>query len=326
VVKVRFERVVLEMSESVVDKVRFYYMLWLGTAVLLAIASPVAICQGKVPDWETAAGGKMSFEVASVRPSKPGSFTLGNVGMNGEDDFRPTGGLLNADLTLETYIKFAYKLLLTEDQTGAMLARLPKWVSNERFSINARAPGDPTKDQYRLMMQSLLADRFGLKVHFEPREEPVLALTLVQGEKLGPKIRPHADGPACDASDQSTEQHPFTCGKFNLIREPDNKFLWGARDARLSVLAFELSILPPRNLGRPVVDQTGLTGTFDFTLEWTALPRTNPDTPSGTEAEQSFQGSTLEEALKQQLGMKLKSTRAPVQTLVIDHVEMLAEN
>jgi uncharacterized protein (TIGR03435 family) len=314
------------IGKCVVGKLHLEGLLWLSVAVLTAVAAPDARGQERVPDWETVAGGKMSFEVASVRPSKPGSFTLGNVGMNGEDDFRPTEGLFKADLTLETYIKFAYKLLLTQDQTDAMLAHLPKWMSNERFSINARAPGDPTKDQYRLMMQSLLADRFGLKVHFEPREEPVLALTLVQGEKLGPKIHPHADGPACDASDQSTEQHPFTCGKFNLIREPDNKFLWGARDARLAVLAFELSILPPRNLGRPVVDQTGLRGTFDFTLEWTAIPRTDAVAPSDAQGDLSFQGSTLEEALKEQLGMKLKSVRVPVRTLVVDNVELPAAN
>jgi len=314
------------IGKWVIGKLHLEGLLWLSVAVLTAVAAPVAGGQEREPDWETVAGGKMSFEAASVRPSKPGSFTPSRVGMNGEDYFRPTGGLFTADFPLATYITFAYKLLLSPDQTDAMLAHLPKWVSTERFSINARAAGDPSKDQYRLMMQSLLADRFGLVVHFEPKEESVLALTLIQPGKLGPKIRKHSDGPACDVSDESTEEHPFTCGRFNLIREPDNMFLWGARDARLAVLAYELVILPPRNLGRLVVDQTGLTGTFDFTLEWTAIPRTDAVAPSDTQGDQSFQGSTLEEALKEQLGMRLKSVRAPMRTLVVDHVELPAVN
>jgi bla regulator protein blaR1 len=90
---------------------------------------------------------------------------------------------------------FAYKLMPAEIST-----QLPKSFPMDPFDIEARAAGNPTKDQMRLMMQSLLADRFRLRVHFETRDGPVFALTLVRPGETGPKLRPHADGPACPDS------------------------------------------------------------------------------------------------------------------------------
>ncbi len=85
-----------------------------------------------------------------------------------------------------------------------MRAHLPKWIFTRwyddapgRYAIEARASTTPTKDQIRLMMQSLLADRFQLKVHFENQETEVLALTPVKPGKMGPKLRPHSEGPPC---------------------------------------------------------------------------------------------------------------------------------
>jgi hypothetical protein len=103
------------------------------------------------PDWQTAAGGRMAFEVASVRLAKPGTFTLPSV-------------------SLGRYIFFAYKL--EGFQAMAMQAQLPKWA-DDNYMIDAKAESNPTKDQMRLMMQSLLADRFKLrgsvaKFIFEP--------------------------------------------------------------------------------------------------------------------------------------------------------------
>jgi uncharacterized protein (TIGR03435 family) len=78
------------------------------------------------------------------------------------------------------------------------------------------------------------------------------------------------------------------------------------------------------NLGRPVVDQTGLSGTFDFTLEWT--PESNRPEPAVADAQPELQGTTFLEALKEQLGLQLKSTKATLDVPVIDHVEMPSEN
>jgi len=167
-------------------------------AQAVATQAPIAQTQ-KVPQWQTAAGGKMSFDVASIRPSKPGTFTPPNFPLSRDDAYAPTAGLFTAAFPLMVYIEFAYKLWQTREQRESMLAHLPKWVATESFEIHARASGDPTKDQMRLMMQSLLADRFKLAIHFETQQVPVFALTLVEPGKTGPKLRPHADGPPCDA-------------------------------------------------------------------------------------------------------------------------------
>jgi uncharacterized protein (TIGR03435 family) len=139
-------------------------------------------------DWQTAAGGKMAFEVASVKPSN--QFEPPNFPLSAEDAYT-SGGRLSAAFQLFTYIAFAYKLWLTPEQRRTALANLPKWVTTDLYETRARAPGDATKDQTRLMMQSLLADRFKLQVHFETREVPVLALNMDKPGTLGPKLHLH---------------------------------------------------------------------------------------------------------------------------------------
>ena len=93
---------------------------------------------------------------------------------------RPNGRF-SAISELSIYIRFAYKLRLTNiTQLEALKSHLPKWASTDVFEIEARAPANATKDQMRLMMQALLAERFQLAVHFETPEVPVLAMTLVK--------------------------------------------------------------------------------------------------------------------------------------------------
>jgi hypothetical protein len=192
--------------------------LVLGTAGMAALAAPIAmgilyapaIRAQEAADWQKAAGGKMAFEVASVKPSSgklvpaPSDYPLTTA-----DDYHPNGGRFRADLSLWRFIQFAYKIWPAEEQAQETLAHLPKWIVTDSYSIDARAAGNPTKDQMRLMVQSLLADRFRLKVHFETHEASVQALTLIQPGKLGPKLRLHSDGPPCDDS-----------GAWQSIRSP----------------------------------------------------------------------------------------------------------
>lgn len=131
-----------------------------------------------IPAWQKAAGGKMSFEVASIRLAKPGTFRPSNMDLSIEDTSVPPGGRLFADASLESYVEFAYKIMPSREQEESMIADLPKWVGTDRFVIQAEATGNPTKDQMRLMMQSLLADRFHLHVHLERRVEPCSLLSL----------------------------------------------------------------------------------------------------------------------------------------------------
>jgi bla regulator protein blaR1 len=294
--------------------------------------APIAQTE-KVPQWQKAAGGKISFEVASIRPSKPGTFKPPSFPLSSDDSYASTGGLFTADFPLMVYIEFAYKLWQTQEQREAILTHLPKWVAVESFEIHARAPGNPTKDQMRLMMQSLLADRFKLVIHFERQRVPVYALALVEPGKTGPMLRQHAKGPACDApvpappQDQGPKDlgvFPRECSVYGLMMRPDHMVLAGSRNTTMELIGASLTSLPGAGIGRPVVDQTGLGGRYDFTLEWTPDP--NGAVPPGSEVQPSSQGTTFLEALKEQLGLKLKSTKAPLDVLVVDHVERPSEN
>jgi bla regulator protein blaR1 len=278
---------------------------------------------------------KMSFDVASIKRSKPGkSAPMPNFALDDGDSYEPfpdPGGRFIADFPLPVYIQFAYKLSLTPEQTESMLAHLPKWVATDYFEIQAKAEGNPTKDQMRLMMQSLLGDRFKLAIRFEKQPTPVFALVLGTPGKTGPKLRAHSDGPPCDVhmpgsapgnSANLDGLFPRVCDAFILIPAANHEMLLGSRNTTMKRIADSLPSLG--HLGRPVVDQTGLTGRFDFTLQW--MPESNGPAPSGADAPLDSQGATFLQALKDQLGMKLKSTKAPIDVLVVDHVERPSEN
>jgi uncharacterized protein (TIGR03435 family) len=288
------------------------------------------------PAWQVAAGGHMEFEVASIHLGEPGKFTPPTFGLNIEDGPIPPGGQFKAGFTLPVYINFAYKLLLTPEQTDAMLAHLPDWVRSQAFVIEAEAPvPNPTKDQMRLMMQALLADRFKLAVHFETKDTAVLALVLAKPGVTGPRLLPHQQGLACDAKwtappDLTAPAVPPgewlpRCGVVGARPGPGNTILLGARDIPIDHIALQLTTV--YKFGRPVVDQTGLKGTYDFSLDWapdsdTAIRMRSSDANGSTEAD----GASFFDALKDQFGFKLVSTHAPVQTLVIDHVEQPSPN
>jgi bla regulator protein blaR1 len=310
----------------------------------IVIYSTLAFAQGQsplnygppqMPEWQAAAGGQKSFEVASIRPGDPDRFIHPTIDLSTEDSPIVPGGAFIADFPLPVYIEFAYKILLTNEQTRAMVAHLPRWVGTQPFVIEAKAPMTKvTKDQMRLMMQSLLANRFKLAVHFETRDQPVLALGLAKAGARGPRLRLHAQGLACDGNwsaptDRTSPSVPPggflpSCGVFVAINAANHTILFGARNVTLHSIAGNLGTLPPvAQFGRPVVDQTGLAGTYDFSLQW--LPdRTGPQ--SDDVAAVDAQGATFEEALRDQLGLKLKPARAAVETLVIDHVEEPSPN
>jgi bla regulator protein BlaR1 len=276
------------------------------------------------PGWPTAAGGKMAFEVASVKPSQ-GAFTPPNFPLDAGDAYinmrtnEPPTGRFKADFPLSVYIQFAYKLHPTPEQMESIQAHLPKPLANERFSIEARAEGNPTKDQMRLMMQSLLADRFKLAIHFESREVPVFDLTLLKPGKTGPNLRPHSEGPPCDAPAPSIDVFPPICDVYAMTRKPNGANRLGSRNTTMDLIAAGLP-----SQGRPVVDETGLTGRFDFRLEWT--PETTGTPGPNSDVQPDAQGPTFLEALREQLGLKLEPAKSPMQTLVIDHVERPSEN
>ena len=303
--------------------------------VLLVVAnlSPVA-GQGQTAtnefDWEKAAGGHQEFEVAAIHLGKPEEFHPPLFPLSPDDTYEDTHGRFFADFPLSVYIQFAYKLLLTPEQKAAMLSPLPKWVTTDQFVVEARASGNPTKDQMRLMVQALLRERFKLAVHFEKKVSPVLILVLDKPSSTGPNLRPHSEGPPCDPkaslqvpkpSEKGDEGiFPPICDAYMLRRNSDGKMQFGSRNTTTELLARALTTV--NHFGRPVVDQTGLSGRYDFTLTW------NPDQDSARppDAAQLPSQTTFMEALHDQLGLKLSAGKAPVDTIVIDHIEPVSAN
>jgi uncharacterized protein (TIGR03435 family) len=179
------------------------------------------------------------------------------------------------------------------------------------------------------MVQSLLAERFQLAAHFEARVVPVFELRLAKAARRGPKLIPHAEGPPCDRPGPSPGDglpgFPGACRSLSAIDRPGTTLiLVGARDVPIDVLVGALSSLTSSGLGRPVIDKTGLMGTFDFTLEWAREPLRAPasDLPSAD----APAGPTPFDALRDQLGVELEPANASIPILVIDKVERPSEN
>ena len=244
-------------------------------------------------------------------------------------------GLLRAtNFPLIQYLEFAYKL--TDYQEDLLRETAPDWVIRDRFNIEARTEDrNVTKDQMRLMMQSLLARRFGLAVHYEPRQVAVFALTPVRPGAMGPKLQPHPAATTCsnwppptptpDAApiqkqpETITGGFPTVCGGIlGVPASARDRYSLGGRNVSMNLIASSLSSWG--HLGRPVVNRTDLAGAYDFVLEFT------PDPPPAYAQGIDSDGPTFQEALRQQLGMKLESQKAPIDFLIIDHVERPSSN
>jgi uncharacterized protein (TIGR03435 family) len=287
-----------------------------------------------VPQWQIDAGGKMAFDVASVKQdtAEPGPQTTStNVPLGAGDAYKPAGGFFSAkNMPLLAYLIFAYKL--SSSQINSMMASLPKWTNTTRYDIEAHAPAGmtPTKDQLRLMMQALLADRFKLAFHEESKQLPVLALVLDKPGKLGPKIQLHAADEPCSTVPVSLGSpipattdagFPKTCGVF-INWFDGGRIHNGGRNIDLQVMADRLTD-PAYGIDRPVLNRTGLTGKYDMVLDFTPM-LTGPLPPGAPQLDEN--GPTFQEALKDKLGMKLEPQTGPVDVIVIDHVEQPSTN
>jgi uncharacterized protein (TIGR03435 family) len=303
----------------------------------IAIPTVVLLLAGSPLSAQTSAAEKLpEFDVASVKQNK--SLTLranSNFPLGPGDVYVPNGGFLSAtNFPLITYLTFAYKV--KGNQRQYLLQQLPKWVTEDRFDIQARAEGNPNKDQMRLMMRSLLADRFKLAIHTETREVPVLAFVLLKPGKTGPQLQLHRTDAPCSTeapppSARGAQPDPPTitgglpalCGGiFGMPPSMPGRIRFAARNVTLAFVADSLSATA--NLGRPMLDQTGLTGTFDFSLEWSREVR--GPAPPGVDFQPDTSGPGFADALREQLGIKLESQKGSVEVLVVDHIEHPSEN
>ena len=301
-------------------------MLTILIASLLAVSTrPPTIESGQTP--------KLEFEVASVRQNNfsappSGNATTSNVPLGPGDLFAPTGGELNAkNFSLMQYVAFAYKM--SDGQVKAFQQMAPEWVTTDRFNIQARTENhEVTKDQLRLMMRSLLAERFKMAVHEEMRQEAVFRLMPVKPGTTGPKLRMHPARDTCssdfspregvrDAPEALAEGFPTICGGLvGMTASAADRFRIGARNVPMRQIA--ASMAGWGNLGRAVVDETGFVGKYDFVLEYT------PESLAGST--QDSGGSTFQDAVKKQLGLRFEAETEAVPVLRLDHIERLTEN
>ena len=231
----------------------------------------------------------LTFEVASVKPSAPdvpGFFFQPQAGGN----LRITGA------TLKNLIAVAYNAREFAISGG------PGWGNSDRFDIDARVgSSSSTPQQIRERLKALLAERFQLAIHTESKEQNVYALIV---GKNGPKIH-----------EAKPESGP-------MIRKRGASII--GEGVGVQMLVMNLA----NSLDRPVLDKTGLTGKYDFKLEWSLDADKGSAAAAGADAATAPEptGPSLFSALQEQLGLRLEPQKAPVETLVIDHVARPTEN
>jgi uncharacterized protein (TIGR03435 family) len=257
------------------------------------------------------------FEAASIKPSDPGS--------QGTFLRRLPGGLYAAtNAPLRALIASAYQSEFPPK--GELIFGGPGWIDSELFNIEARAEGNPGNSQMHLMVQSLLEDRFKLVMHHETQLLPIYALELAMSGRTGPQLTRHSGEAKCTDTDGTPgkglpqpaagEAMPAYCGGFFMNPRPGDLRETGNR-ITMDMLGQYLR----QSVDRTIVDRTGLSGVFDFGIEF--APERGPGSQLGPTANASNPSvpPSIFNALPEQLGLKLEPQTAPVDVLVIDHVE-----
>lgn len=274
----------------------------------LAQQTSLAAASHSLAEME-AAGVRMAFDIASVKSNASDAEPSSRFALGPGDAYAPGGTFSSRNQPLIAYLRFAFKLGQSD------LPGLPPWIYTERFDIEARSAANPTKDQMRLMTQSLLADRFGMKTHTETLTRPVFELVLAKRGRIGSQLRPHPKEDACVAGEKGPSA--IQCGNAGPVPASAGgrgRLLGrGVSVARLAALFTN----PFTGVDRPVVDRTGLAGTFDFDIEWSLSPESAPAPGAPVEVREP----TFLQALEDQLGLRLRAATGPVGVRVIDHIE-----
>lgn len=288
-----------------------------GPIVVGLLTSPLIRAQST----QTAAS---KFEVAAIKRCEVGAQIRGPG---------PTPGRLSTpcvplvSLMQSAYIAFAGGRPGPHFLSSVKILGGPAWIHSDGYQIEAKAEGNPGTGLINgPMLQALLEDRFKLKVHRETREIPVYALTTIKG---GPKLRPFEEGncePRTNPALPVAAPGKKYCGPGPLMRNGAN-FIWDLR----GVSMVEFSKMLDGMLDRPVLDKTGLTGKFDFHLEFapdeSTMPRlTGIGKADASPAPLAASGPSIFTAFQEQLGLRLSAIRGPGEFLVVDSAERPSAN
>lgn len=265
----------------------------------------------------------LEFEVASVKPSLSPSSGKNDPFLLPFGNLQPTSGLFSENAAVAMYLLFAYDIQ-DPTQIQSLLAHLPDWAKSDSYDIEARADGVPTREQMRLMMQSLLKDRFKLALHYETHDGPINALVVDKPGTLGPKLRVHPENAPCQSRPERVDptarnnERPAYCG-FDSWREDGRVHvrLTEASMGDVARLLNAIGVMIGARDSRPIEDKTSLQGKYDFDIAF--VPEING--PASMDSRGDSGGPTFTAALRDQLGLKLVKDSGPVQVLVIDHIE-----
>jgi uncharacterized protein (TIGR03435 family) len=301
---------------------RLTIMVALASALISVVVKPQ---QARAQSATTSAAPLPAFEVASIKPNRSGE--------RGRGFHILAGRFAATNVTTKMLVTRAYNVRDLQVSGG------PSWMDTEAYDINAREddavveklqklPRDQREEQIGLMLQSLLADRFKLKVVRETKELPVYALLVA---KNGPKLQQAKPGDiypnGIKGSDGRGHAGMVHFGRDHITGQ-------GIPLACPDPGGISLVVMLTDILGRTVLDQTGLKGNYDINLQWTpdqshdAMFNEPDGGRSGTDntPPPDASGPSIFTALQQQLGLRLESTKGPVDVLVIDHIERPSEN
>jgi uncharacterized protein (TIGR03435 family) len=317
-------RIVRIMTQRIAEKLDFSRKLLLSCAGLVALAVPIVFgllhatqSRAESQDQKTTANGRV-YDVASIKPNKSGTNMVRLM--------LTPDGLSETNGTLQMLINAAYGV------ENNQISGAPNWVNTESYDIEAKMDSSTAEELRKLsederrterqrMLQALLAERFKLTVRRESKELPIYALVVA---KDGPNLQEAKPGDTYPNGIKGPDGQPGA-GMMMMGREGLT-----AQGIPIANLVRHLS----RVLGRKVVDKTGLTGKYDFTLKWTpdqsqsAMLRGPEGGQPGTGSAAAPEASepSIFTALQEQLGLKLDSQKGPVEILIIDHVEKPSEN
>jgi len=278
------------------------------TAAGCALISACALsAQASAAQAAAAAAALPSFGVVSIKPGKPGCLSQGIGGF-------VAGEFQAFCMPLKQIIAYAYGYNTLHDER---VFGGPGWIDSANYDLDAKVDVSDLDAYKKLkspeidrMLQKVLAERCNLRVHHESRELPVYALVLAKG---GPKLAAATPGQLPSDLPQS-----FASMSGGTFRRGRGKVVgWNAPLSGLLVFL-------QSELGRPVVDETGLAGKFNFTLQWTPETMAADGANGGAAPEDS--GPSIFTALQEQLGLKLIAKKEPQDVLVIDHVEQPTAN